>query len=79
MYWLEPLIEIDTGHGRIAFGPVTREKVGESQYNNFPEWPSWSLDRVREFQEICGDLQSELGYGKEAQWIEMTKKANKLY
>ncbi|MED5386963.1 MAG: NADH-ubiquinone oxidoreductase-F iron-sulfur binding region domain-containing protein [Pseudomonadota bacterium] len=37
MYWLEPLIEIDTGHGRIAFGPVTRDKVGEFITSRFWE------------------------------------------
>lgn len=27
MFWLEPLLEVDTGEGRIAFGPVMAEDV----------------------------------------------------
>ena len=27
MFWLEPLVEVETPHGRIAYGPVSREAV----------------------------------------------------
>jgi len=27
LYWLEPLVELATAHGRIAFGPVTTSDV----------------------------------------------------
>src|SRR3954466_12539263 len=27
MFWLEPLVEVDTGHGRIAYGPVQADDV----------------------------------------------------
>lgn len=37
MYWLEPLIELDTDQGRIGFGPVTRDKVGEFITSRFWE------------------------------------------
>ena len=37
MYWLEPLIELDTAQGRIGFGPVTRDKVGEFITSRFWE------------------------------------------
>ncbi|MCW8930711.1 MAG: NADH-quinone oxidoreductase subunit NuoF [Gammaproteobacteria bacterium] len=29
LYWLEPLVEVDTEAGRIAFGPVTEKDVSE--------------------------------------------------
>lgn len=30
LYWLEPLVEVDTEHGRIAYGPVEPEDVNEA-------------------------------------------------
>jgi 3-deoxy-D-manno-octulosonate 8-phosphate phosphatase KdsC-like HAD superfamily phosphatase len=27
MFWLEPLVEVETAHGRVAYGPVSREAV----------------------------------------------------
>ena len=27
MFWLEPLVEVETAQGRIAYGPVTAEAV----------------------------------------------------
>lgn len=27
MFWLEPLVEIETSRGRIAYGPVTADKI----------------------------------------------------
>ena len=27
LYWLEPLVEVTTGAGRVAYGPVTPDKV----------------------------------------------------
>src|ERR1700691_4621868 len=27
MFWLEPLVEVETPRGRIAYGPVTAEEV----------------------------------------------------
>ncbi|WP_417823966.1 formate dehydrogenase beta subunit [Thalassospira lucentensis] len=27
MYWLEPMVEVETSHGRVAYGPVTPEDV----------------------------------------------------
>ena len=27
MFWLEPLVEVETPHGRVAYGPVTAESV----------------------------------------------------
>jgi formate dehydrogenase iron-sulfur subunit len=29
LFWLEPLIEVETPEGRVAYGPVTAESVGE--------------------------------------------------
>ena len=29
LYWLEPMIEIDSDKGRIAYGPITPEDVDE--------------------------------------------------
>lgn len=40
-----------------------------------PEWPAWSEDWIRNFQEICGDLMRELGYGTEPEWQEMVRRA----
>ena len=37
LYWLEPLIEIDTCNGRLAFGPVTSDKVDEFITSRFWE------------------------------------------
>lgn len=47
--WLEPLIEIDSDHGRIAFGPVTAELVPHlaallNAGGNFEEHPSFLGD-----------------------------------
>ncbi|NWG72886.1 MAG: formate dehydrogenase, partial [Parvularculaceae bacterium] len=28
LYWLEPLIEVETSAGRIAYGPIAPEDVG---------------------------------------------------
>ncbi|HTC36547.1 MAG TPA: NADH-quinone oxidoreductase subunit NuoF [Bryobacteraceae bacterium] len=27
MFWLEPLVEVETSHGRVAYGPVSREAI----------------------------------------------------
>jgi len=29
MYWLEPLVEVETPEGRVGYGPVTASKVGD--------------------------------------------------
>jgi len=29
LYWLEPMLEVETEQGRVAFGPVTPDKVAE--------------------------------------------------
>lgn len=29
LYWLEPMIEVDSPDGRVAFGPVTRERLDD--------------------------------------------------
>ncbi|MHA7879289.1 MAG: formate dehydrogenase beta subunit [Saccharospirillum sp.] len=29
LFWLEPLVEVDAGQGRVAYGPVTAEAVSE--------------------------------------------------
>ena len=34
--WLEPLVEIESDHGRIAFGPVTKDDVFELFDAGFP-------------------------------------------
>jgi len=36
-FWLEPLVEIDSDHGRIAFGPVTVDDVFDLFESGFPE------------------------------------------
>ncbi len=51
-------------------------KFHESQNDHFPKWESWSLNHVRDFQEICGNLSTRLGYGIESQWQEMKAKIN---
>ena len=43
LYWLEPLLEIETDHGRIAFGNVTPESVEALFAQGIPKreepWP----------------------------------------
>ncbi len=29
MYWLEPLVEVETAQGRVGYGPVKASKVGD--------------------------------------------------
>ena len=36
-FWLEPLVEIDSEHGRIAFGPVSVDDVFELFESGFPK------------------------------------------
>ncbi|MFQ5716756.1 MAG: hypothetical protein ACE5GQ_06600 [Nitrospinales bacterium] len=50
---------------------VSGQKIGESQYNIIPSWKSWTPERVKEFQDICGDLMTRLGYAQEPQWLEL--------
>ena len=37
MYWLEPLVEVETAHGRMAYGPVQAKEVAELFDNGFLE------------------------------------------
>src|SRR5271156_2702616 len=37
MFWLEPLVEVETSHGRIAYGPVSRESVSSLFDSGFLE------------------------------------------
>ena len=39
LYWLEPMIEIDSDKGRIAYGPITPEDVDE-----FIELSCWEIN-----------------------------------
>lgn len=36
-FWLEPLVEIDSDHGRIAFGPVTVDDIFDLFESGFPQ------------------------------------------
>jgi len=43
MFWLEPLVEVETSRGRIAYGPVTRESVAGLFDSGFLEAKSHAL------------------------------------
>jgi formate dehydrogenase iron-sulfur subunit len=43
MFWLEPLVEVETPNGRIAYGPVTREAVAGLFDAGFLEGKAHSL------------------------------------
>ena len=43
MFWLEPLVEVETPTGRVAYGPVTREAVPELFDAGFLEGKSHAL------------------------------------
>ena len=38
LYWLEPMVEVATGSGRIAYGPVDGQRCGVALRCRFPEW-----------------------------------------
>ncbi len=40
-----------------------------------PHWREWSDTQVAQFQRICGELMSQLGYGHEPQWQEKCARA----
>ena len=50
------------------------KKIGQSQFSIIPHWKEWTPERVKQFQDICGEMQNRLDYGREHQWLEM--KAN---
>ncbi len=50
-------------------------KVNRSDPGEFPGWPDWSAERVRQFQRICGGLMDDLGYGDEPEWKEKCRQA----
>lgn len=52
-------------------GELTGKWFHESHTKQFPKWEEWSLEMVKEFHEICGDLLLKQGYGSEPQWQEM--------
>ena len=33
LYWLEPLVEVETTAGRIAYGPVTEISISEPRFH----------------------------------------------
>ena len=49
----------------------------ESKADRLQKWEKWPLNLVREFQEICGDLLLQQGYGSESLWHEMILRAER--
>lgn len=43
MFWLEPLVEVETGEGRIGYGPVALEDVDSLLEAGFPDAESHAL------------------------------------
>ena len=58
-------------------GELSGKLFHESTANRFSKWENWPLSLVNDFQEICGDLMCQQGYGSEAEWKEMVTKAEK--
>ncbi len=57
-----------------SFENALDRRVHASDKTGFPGWRDWSDERVVQFEEICGDLMAELGYGREPQWRERCRK-----
>ena len=57
MFWLEPMVEVETARGRIAYGPVTPADVPGLFDAGFLDWP-------RAEHRLCLGLTEEIGYLK---------------
>ena len=63
LYWLEPMIEIETEQGRVAYGPVTPEKI-----NKFMAEKCWEKSvQERESHPLCLGLTEDIDYLKNQQ------------
>jgi hypothetical protein len=58
-------------------GELSGKLFHESTANRLSKWGNWPLSLVNDFQEICGDLLFQQGYGSEPEWKEMVTKAEK--
>jgi len=54
---------------------LSGKRLHESKADRLQKWEKWPLNLVREFQEICGDLLLQQGYGTESLWHEMILKS----
>lgn len=59
LFWLEPLIEVETNHGRVAYGPVGPEDI-DSVINS-------GLSEGAQTHELCLGLTEEIPYLKQQQ------------
>jgi hypothetical protein len=59
-------------------GELADKKFHEAMLDHFPKWQDWPLERVREFEEICGGLLRQQGYGAEPLWQERVAKAGSV-
>lgn len=51
--------------------PINSSFKNESSSDKLGDcWASWTMRERRRFQEICGDLMSEIGFEEDASWIE---------
>ena len=63
---------------RVEYGPLDgalERRVHQSPPEAFPHWREWSDTQAAQFQRICGELMSQLGYGHEPQWQEKCARA----
>lgn len=59
MFWLEPLVEVETEQGRVGFGPVTTDQLNESFFN--------ALMHADLNHPLCVGLTEEIPYLKQQQ------------
>ncbi|MFP4029300.1 MAG: sulfotransferase [Candidatus Brocadiia bacterium] len=78
---LRELMDFATGFGDgrefdyESLDGMLERKINKSDPDGFPGWREWGPERVRQFQQICGDLMEELGYGTEPEWRKMCREA----
>lgn len=53
---------------RETWHEATHRPTNTTKEYAIPHWSEWSAERVRQFQDICGELMDDFGYGTEPRW-----------
>ena len=77
---LEEMVNFITLHRDKKYGVSEISKLKRITRNSssglMPHWKNWNPDQVASINRICGDLMHKFSYGNEAEWKDMSKKAN---
>ena len=60
LYWLEPLVEVESPGGRVAFGPVTRDRLDD--FLSLQPWEKLQDETVTLDHPLCLGLTEEIPY-----------------